>query len=71
MEAIRYREAGEGKSKILWITRNEPGSFLPGTRISAVGSATWLDTGSPWAFFTLEDALYNADVSEYMQTRGR
>lgn len=71
MEAMRYRDAGEGKHKILWITRNEPGLFLPGTRISAVGSATWLDMGTPWAFFTLEDALYNADVSDYIQARGQ
>ena len=70
MEAMRFREAGEGKSKILWITRNEPGAFLPGTKLSAVGSATWLDMGSPWAIFTIEEALYNADVSEYIRARG-
>ena len=34
MEAMRYREAGEGKSKILWITRNEPGNTLPDMKIS-------------------------------------
>ena len=70
MEAMRYRDPGEGKSKILWITRNEPGAFLPGTKISAVGSATWLDMGTPWAIFTLEDALINPDVSAYIQARG-
>lgn len=71
MEAMRFREAGEGKSKILWITRNEPGAFLSDTKISAVGSATWLDMGSPWAVFTMEEALYNADVSKYIQARGQ
>jgi hypothetical protein len=71
MEAMRYRDSGEGKSKILWITRNEPGAFLPDTKISAVGSATWLDMGSPWAFFTLEEAVYNANVSEYIRARGK
>lgn len=71
MEAMRYREAGEGKPKILWITRNEPGAFLPGTQISAVGSATWLDQGSPWAIFTIEEAIFNADVSEYIRARGQ
>ena len=29
MEAMRYRDVGEGKPKILWITRNEPGPTLP------------------------------------------
>jgi hypothetical protein len=71
MEAMRYREAGEGKSKMLWITRNEAGDFLPGTKLSAVGSATWLDQGSPWAFFGLEEAAYNVDVSAYIRARGQ
>jgi hypothetical protein len=71
MEAMRYREAGEGKSKILWITRNEPGNTLPDMKISAVGSATWLDQGSPWAYFSLEETVYNVDVSEYIRARGQ
>ncbi len=71
MEAMRYREAGEGKTKILWITRNEPGAFLPGIKISAIGSVTWLDQGGPWAIFTIEEAVFNADVSEYIRKRGR
>ena len=38
MEDMPFREAGEGKSQILWITRNEPGKTIEGTNISAVGS---------------------------------
>ncbi len=71
MQAMRYRESGEGKSKILWTTRNDLDTLFPGTKISAVGSATWLDQGSPWAYFTLEELVYNADVSEYIRARGR
>lgn len=71
MEAMRYRDAGEGKEKILWVTRNEPGDFLPGTKLSATGSATWMDQGKPWAYFTIEGALYNVDVSEYIRQRGK
>lgn len=70
MEAMRYRESGEGKDKILWITRNEAGKTIAGTSLSAVGSATWLDQGRPWAVFTLEDVIYNADVSDYIRQRG-
>ncbi len=70
MEAMRYREPGEGKAKILWITRNETGPTMPDTMVSAVGSATWLDQGRPWATFTVEDAVYNVDVSEYISQRG-
>lgn len=70
MEAMRYRDPGEGKPKILWITRNEPGPTLPGSRVGAVGSATWLDQGRPWAVFTVEEAVYNTDVSDYIRQRG-
>ncbi|HEX2994070.1 MAG TPA: DUF6544 family protein, partial [Anaerolineales bacterium] len=70
MEAMRLREAGETGTKILWITRNEPGSTIPGTKISASGSATWLDQGKPWAVFTLDEVNYNVDVSEYIRQRG-
>jgi hypothetical protein len=49
MEAMRFREEGSGGHKILWITRTEPGPYIPGTKISVSGSATWLDQGKPWA----------------------
>lgn len=71
MEAMRYREAGVGKAKILWITRNEPEIFFAGTKISALGSATWLDQGSPWAYFMVEELAYNVDVSKYILARGQ
>jgi len=70
MEAMRYRDVGEGSKKILWITRNEPGPTVPGTKLAASGSATWLDQGRPWAVFTIEDAVYNVDVAEYIRQRG-
>jgi len=71
MEAMRYRDSGDQAKKILWITTTEPGSFIEGTKISSVGSATWLDQGKPWATFTLEEVNYNVDVSEYIRQRGK
>lgn len=70
MEAMRFRDPGEGKRKILWITRNEPGKRIEGSLLSAVGSATWLDQGKPWATFTAEEIEYNVDVSTYIRQRG-
>jgi hypothetical protein len=70
MEAMRYREPGEGKSKILWITRNLPGPTIKGTALPATGSATWLDQGRPWATMTLESIASNTDVSTYIRARG-
>jgi hypothetical protein len=70
LEAMRYRDAGAGAKKILWITRNVEGKRIEGTKLGAVGSATWFDTGLPWAVFTLEDVVYNVDASEYILRKG-
>ena len=70
MEAMRFRDAGQGQEKILWITQSLPGSTIEGTVLSAEGSAIWLDQGKPWAVFRLEEVVYNVDVSEYIYQRG-
>jgi len=70
LEAMRYRDSGSEAEKVLWITSNLPGEKINDTGLSVVGSATWLDQGKPWAVFTLEDLVYNADVSKYITQRG-
>ena len=67
---MRYREPGEGKSKILWILLNEPGKMIEGTHLSEVSSVTWSDEGTPWAVYTLEEVKYNVNVSDYIRARG-
>ena len=39
--------------------------------IRPVSSATWMNQGTPWAYFYLEDVVYNVDVSDYIRQRGR
>ena len=70
MEAMRFRDAGVQAKKILWITQNVGEKKIAGTQINAVGSATWLDQGKPWAVFTMEDVVYNVDVSQYIRQKG-
>lgn len=70
MEAMRYRESGEDKPKILWIARNEHGQLIDGSNINSTGSVMWLDQGKPWAYFTVEKLIYNTDVSTYIRQRG-
>jgi hypothetical protein len=70
MEAMRYRDAGAQAKKILWITRSIDGKYIEGTKLSAIGSATWMDVGIPWAIFTLEDVVYNVDVGQYILQKG-
>jgi hypothetical protein len=71
MEAMRFKDRGEDAAKVLWITRNVEGRKIEGTKLSAVGSVMWLDDGRPWAAFTMEDLVYNVDVSEYIRQRGQ
>ena len=70
METMRCRDAGPELHKILWLTKSLPGQTIPGSKLSAVGSATWLDQGKPWAIFTLEEIHYNVDVSDYIRQKG-
>ena len=70
MEAMRFRDSGPQAKKILWITRNIEGKKIEGTQLDAIGSATWLDQGKPWAIFTLEEVNYNVDVSQYIRQKG-
>jgi hypothetical protein len=67
---MRYRDAAPEARKILWFTQNIPGKNLPGSVLSATGSATWLDQGKPWAIFSLEEIDHNVDVSKYIRQKG-
>jgi len=69
MEAMRYREATD-EAKIPW--RNEPLGWqtFHEIEIPSPAATTWLDEGTPWAVWTIEDVVYNADVSEYIEVRG-
>ncbi len=71
MEAMRYRDVGQGQPKILWIVKNLPGQSVAGTKISSASSVMWLDQGKPWAYFNLENLIYNVDVSTYIHQRGQ
>jgi len=70
MEAMRFRDSGPQAKKVLWITRNLPGKKIEGTQLDAIGSATWMDQGQPWATFTLEEVNYNVEVSQYIRQKG-
>ena len=70
METMRYRD--EAGDKILWLAASVPGETITaaGAVLDAVGTATWLDQGIPWATFRAEEIIYNVDVHEYIHARG-
>jgi hypothetical protein len=69
IEAMRYRETTD-EAKILWINKVSEWRALGGALTPAVGAVTWFDEGTPWAVFTVEEVVYNADVSEYIRAAG-
>lgn len=69
LEGWRHRSAGPGAA-ILWVAAVTPGPVIGPSRLPAIGTATWADQGEPWASFTTEELVVNADVSDHMRRRG-
>jgi Family of unknown function (DUF6544) len=69
LEAMRYRDAAD-PAKILWIDEAYDWRDVDGYTLPAVGAVTWFDQGTPWAVFTVEQVVYNADVGAYIRAIG-
>jgi hypothetical protein len=41
-----------------------------GVKIPSPASVTWLDEGTAWSMWTIEDVVYNVDVAETIRARG-
>lgn len=71
METMRYK--GEVQTKTLWLAgdpQNRSWGRVNGYLVPIIGAATWYDEGAPWAEFTVEEIVYNAEVSEYVRANG-
>ncbi|MEO7908015.1 MAG: DUF6544 family protein [Roseiflexaceae bacterium] len=69
LEAMRYKDAAH-ETKILWLNEVRAWSTINGNMLPAVGSVTWFDDRRPWAIFTVESVVYNANVQAYIQASG-
>jgi hypothetical protein len=69
LEAMRYRDVGD-EAKVLWINEGREWRAIDRRELPAVGAVTWFDQGTPWAVFTVEEVVYNADVSQYIRAAG-
>ena len=63
-------QSPESTAKVLWINENREWGDIGGQLAMRVGAVTWMDVGTPWAIFTVEDIQYNVDVSEYITAKG-
>lgn len=67
LESMRYKAAGQ---KVLWLNQSLEYRSIDGYLLGAVGTATWIDDGRPWAVFTVENVVYNADVDASVRAKG-
>ncbi len=68
-ESMRYH-GSTSSSKTLWLNQLLAWEIRDGTLFSTTGAAIWMDNGKPWAIFTVEDLVYNADVQTYIGAKG-
>lgn len=64
-ESMRYKEA-DSLEKTLWLNEVLEWGTIDGNLLPVRAALTWFDEGSPWAVFTVEEVIYNEDVSDYI-----
>jgi hypothetical protein len=69
LEAMRYK-GEESTGTTLWLNRVERWGSVGGQTTAARATVTWLDDGTPWADFRVEEVVYNSDVTEYVRATG-
>jgi hypothetical protein len=69
MESMRYKGT-TGETKVLWINEVLDWGRVNENLLPTIGALTWLDEGTPWAVFTVEEVVYNVDVQQYIRAAG-
>lgn len=69
LESMRFKGA-DSQSKTLWINQARVWSEVDGFLIPRVGEVTWFDEGKPWAVFTIEELVINAEVGDFLRAEG-
>ncbi len=68
-ESMRYHNQSSPE-KTLWLNQALEWKPLNGTLTNVTGAAIWMDNGTPWAIFHVEDIRFNVDVQDYIRGRG-
>lgn len=69
LESMRYKGT-DSEKKTLWLNEAREWSAVDGHTTAAMSAATWLDEGTPWALFAVEEIRINVDIDEYIRARG-
>ncbi len=70
LESMRYKDS-KRVEKTPWLNESSNWRTVRGTEIPVTGAVTWFDQGKPWAVFTVEDVVLNADVSQVIREGGQ
>jgi hypothetical protein len=68
-EAMRYK-AADSKRKTLWLAEARYWGRIGTNTVPRTGAITWFGDSAPWAVFHVEEAVYNADVHDYVRAKG-
>lgn len=66
LEAMRYHSE-TSTQKTLWINEILAWNELGGVLLPSEATVTWLDKGTPWATFRVEEVVTNVDVREALE----
>jgi hypothetical protein len=69
MEAFRFKQPAD-EAKRGWRNEMLGWQTFHDIQIPSPASVTWLDEGSPWSVWTIEDVVLNVDVSDYIRAQG-
>lgn len=69
MEALRWK-APTSQSKQRWVLNTGAWQRFAGMLLPADWSLTWEGENGPWFAATVEEAVYNVDVTEYILAKG-
>jgi hypothetical protein len=68
VEGMRYKGTTD-EIKTLWLNEALAWRQVNGHML-ATAAIIWHDEGTPWAFFTPNEVVYNVDVKEYIRVKG-
>ncbi len=69
MEVMRFQ--GSDGDKVLWIPIAVGWGEGEDMFVGSEGAALWANQPGPWAYFTQDEIVYNADVHKYIRARGQ
>jgi hypothetical protein len=69
MQALRYKQATD-EEKTPWLLEALEWDRFNGILVPSLSTVTWEDENTPWLTITLEELVYNVDVSNYIRASG-